>query len=210
MTKQSFFLSRRTIVLCIASIYCIIAGFSTQHDDGVVGTTRKNGNGCICHSFTSSNGVNVSISGPATVNAGTSHTYTLTMSGGPAVTGGFNVATQFGTLSSSTADVQVMTGELTQVSPKTFPGSTVQWTFTYTAPAAPVYDTLYSVGNSVNNNTIPDNGDQWNYGPNFIINVIPVGQPVPLLSIVGFCLLSVLLVGVAISYFQTQGASRQS
>jgi len=200
----SHFTSPRYVLLLIASMYLVIVGFETQHDDGIVGTTRKNGSGCICHNLTPTNGVKVWVHGPATVNAGSIHTYTVYMVGGPAAAGGFNIATQLGSLGSSTADVQVMGGELTHVSPKSFVADTVRWTFTYTAPAAPTQDTIYAAGNSVNHNLIPDDGDQWNFGPNFVVNVIPAGQPIPILSLLGFCCLAVLLLSATISYLLSE------
>ncbi|MBI3365604.1 MAG: hypothetical protein HY033_11940 [Ignavibacteriae bacterium] len=196
--------SPRYIVLFITSIYLIIVGFGTQHNNGIVGTTRKNGNGCVCHNITPSNNVTVWVTGPATVNAGSSNVYTLHLAGGPAVEGGFNAATRFGSVSAATADVQGMSGEVTHVHPKSFAAGTVAWTFLYTAPATATQDTIYSVGNSVNDNLIPDNGDQWNYGNDFIINVIPAGAPIPILSMIGFCLLGILLVLSVVSFLRSR------
>ncbi len=194
----------RYVILFVASIYLIIVGFDTKYDDGIVGRTRKNGVGCTCHDVNANANVHVWVSGPATVNAGSIHTYTLSMVGGPAVAGGFNVASRVGALSSTAVDVQTVSGELTHVSPKLFAGDTVRWTFRYTAPLGPTQDTIYSAGNSVNHNLIPDNGDQWNFGNDFIVTVNPAPPSIPALSLVGFCLLGILLVLITLSRLRSR------
>jgi hypothetical protein len=71
---------------------------------------------------------------------------------------------------------KVLFGELTHTNPYPFINDTVTWNFLYTAPDSIVTDTLYSVANSVNGDSIPTNLDQWNFGENFVVNVID--QPV--------------------------------
>ena len=93
------------------------------------------------------------------------------MSGGPAVDGGFNVASYFGKLNSVNSLTQVLNGELTHTSPNPFVNDTVHWNFSYIAPDSVVTDTLYSVANSVNGNGNPS-GDEWNYGENFPIHIL--------------------------------------
>jgi len=191
-------------MLFVVSIYLILVGFDTKYDDGIVGRTRKNGVGCTCHDITPNAGVHVWVSGPATVNAGSVHTYTVSMAGGPAVAGGFNVAAHSGSTASMTADVQGVSGEVTHVDPKLFSGDTVRWTFQYAAPLSPMHDTIYSAGNSVNHNLIPDNGDQWNFGNDFIVTVNPAPPSIPVLSLIGFCLLGILLILATASYLRSR------
>ncbi|NUM60663.1 MAG: T9SS type A sorting domain-containing protein [Ignavibacteriaceae bacterium] len=93
------------------------------------------------------------------------------MSGGPAIAGGFNLASYFGELDSVDTLTHVMFGELTHTQPNPFINDTVSWNFLYTAPDSILTDTIYSVGNSVNWDSIPSNFDQWNFGQNFAVQV---------------------------------------
>jgi hypothetical protein len=144
------------------------------HGDGIVGTTKKNGFGCTCHNFAPADTVVVWIEGPARVQHGTQASYTILMTGGPAVDGGFNVAAGRGTLSTAETLTQLLASvdglELTHTVPKGFVADTVRWQFRYTAPADTTLDTLFSAANSVNGNGIPT-GDAWNFGANFVIDV---------------------------------------
>jgi len=168
----------------------VLAGaVSPQHDDGVVGMTRKNGNGCACHSLSSSPGVQVWVSGPAVMQAGSGALFTVTMVGGPAVSGGFDVAAGNGALLGMSSDELLIAGELTHAAPKPFVHDTVRWNFSYRAPAAQGHDTIYAVGQSVNGNGLPDNGDQWNYSANFAVAIVASSAPLPALSEWGIVLL---------------------
>ena len=130
---------RRTLIVwSIALSYALLSGFAVLHDTGIVGTTRKNGFGCICHSITPSGGVSVWIEGPTLVQKGTRARFTLAMSGGPAVAGGFNAASSKGSLSPFDGSAQLLSSsdglELTHTSPKAFVNDTVRWDFYYDAP----------------------------------------------------------------------------
>ena len=96
----------------------------------------------------------VTISGPAAVTAGSTHAYRLTITGGPAVVGGFNVSTEagIGALSPGGSDVQLITGELTHTAPKPFSAGSVSFDFLWTAPASNDTVTFYGAGNSTNGN----------------------------------------------------------
>jgi len=181
-------------------MYLIIVGFGIQHDDGIVGRTQKNGTGCNCHNLDATSSVKVWLAGPSTVVAGSSATYSLYMTGGPAVAGGFNVASVSGVLNSIDSGTKLIGDELTQTAPKLFSADTVHWTFSYQAPASPGIDTLYSVANSVNNNGVPDNGDEWNFGGKFAVYVVSSLHPIPALSEWGIVLLAVLLISSVIVY----------
>ncbi len=82
------------------------------------------------------------------------------------------MATDSGTLSSFDTTSKVEFGELTHVAPKLFQNDTVCWKFYYSAPSIATVDTLFSAGNSTNNDGSP-NGDEWNFGMNFPVHVIP-------------------------------------
>ncbi len=92
----------------------------------------------------------VSISGPSPVLAGQTNTYTISVSGGQAIAGGFGLSASAGTLVSTSADTTMAGTDLVQASSKAVNGSgTVSWSFDWTAPATPGTATLYASGNSV-------------------------------------------------------------
>ena len=139
---------------------------------GITGMTLRDGGiGCVCHGTEPTISVNVWIEGPDSLIINQTEQYKLFMTGGPAVEGGFNVASYFGTLNSIDTLVSLISGELTHSSPNPFSNDTVFWSFSFTAPDTLITDTLYSVGNSVNGNGNPTQ-DQWNFGQNFVIHII--------------------------------------
>lgn len=163
------------------ALFLLFAGFiyneSVQYPHGIVGLTRLNGDGCVCHTLEFSNGVNVRITGPDSLVQGTTAEYTVIMTGGNAHSGGFNAAARTGLLTVSDTSARKIDTELTHTGPKVFTADTVKWRFLYTAPASPMTDTLYAVGLSADGNGFPSSGDLWNFSPNKpvrIIAVIPV------------------------------------
>jgi hypothetical protein len=138
---------------------------------GVTGVTRKNGTGCTCHGSASA-AVTVTIAGPATLAIGQTGDYTVTVSGGPLSRAGTNIAASAGTLLNADNSLKVVNAELTHTSPKAPSGTSVSFAFKYTAPATTGAVTLYANGNSVNFNSA-SSGDQWNFAPNFTVNVTP-------------------------------------
>ena len=161
-------------------------------DGGIVGFTMKNGNklGCVCHDFSPDNRVSVLISGPSTVYANETITYTLQISGGPGVAAGCNIAASLGDLFPSLMDTMLRRDEsfpgsgfeLTHKHPKVFIDTVVEFTFEYTAPnTANVTDTIFAVGNSVNLDFTSE-FDKWNFAESFLVNVIDRPLPVELES----------------------------
>lgn len=154
----------------------IFAGFlyneAVQYPHGIVGLTRLNGEGCVCHNIAPALTVNVIISGPDSLAQGSTAEYTITLTGGAGHSAGFNAAARNGLLSVSDTSVKKIDTELTQTSPKVFTNDTVRWKFAYTAPAAIMTDTLYAVGLSADGNGYPSAGDLWNFSSNFPIRVI--------------------------------------
>lgn len=104
-----------------------------MHDDGIVGTTLLNGNGCVCHSPNFDASVSVWVEGPSQLTIGQTGVYNIYLTGGPMVDGGYNVAARFGTLGIADTNSQIIDGELTHTYPLPFVGDTVHWTFNYTA-----------------------------------------------------------------------------
>jgi hypothetical protein len=162
-------------LLFVITFLSLIIYANVNYDDGIVGHTKRDGDpGCLCHSLTPTDSVIVWIEGPDTISVGDTTRYKLLMTGGPAVAGGFDLATYFGVLDSVDTLSHIISGELTHTHPNPFTNDTVTWDFLYTAPDSAVTDTLYLVGNSVNLDGIPSNLDQWNFGNNFIIQVLDV------------------------------------
>lgn len=164
-------------LLLISIFLTIIIYAEINHETGMINSTKLNGEGCICHNQYYNDSVYVWIEGPDSVFIGDTVQFKLFMTGGPAVAGGFNIATYFGILNSIDTTTQVISGELTHTMPNPFANDTATWNFLYTTPDSIVADTLYSVANSVNGNGNPTL-DEWNFGENFAINVID--QPVDL------------------------------
>lgn len=157
----------------------IIAFISTvilyARSGGIVGVTLKNGNGCDCHSSSPSSNVSVTILGPDTLLVSQTATYTVSISGGPLVRGGTNIAASSGNLLPVSGDLRKEANELTHVAPKSPVGGQVTFQFTYTAPSSPGIQTLFANGNSVNFNG-SNSGDQWNFAANKLITVVqPTG-----------------------------------
>lgn len=162
-----------TIIIAVTVLYS-----SENFFNGYIGATKLNGEGCICHSLSLDNNVSVFISGPTSLEINSTGNYSVTITGGPAVRGGFNIAKRFGTLINSDASTQIIDSELTHTTGKNFSGGSVSWNFQYTAPStAGVTDTLYAAALSANGNGFPDDNDKWNFSNNFpiiITNIIPV------------------------------------
>jgi len=181
--------SNTFIVFLLCTAVCIFAGFDIQHDDGIVGKTRKNGSGCLCHNAQSSSQVSVWLTGPASIRPGSQALYTVHIAGGPAQTGGFNVAAGHGALASGNSDLQLMSGELTHTHPKPFQSDTVSWDFLYQAPASEGMDTIFAAGLSTNNNLTPDHADLWNFSPDFQV-LVSSSAPQIVPSVVSFGLIA--------------------
>ncbi len=181
---------RSTLPLVLLMFLAVAMGYavSPQHDDGIVGMTRKNGYGCLCHNLNATPSVHVWVSGPALVPAGSTNFYTLTMVGGPAVSGGFNVAAGSGALFATSSEEQLISGELTHTAPKLFSADTVRWSFSYRAPGAQGRDTIFAVAESVNGDGLPNNADEWNFADNFIVTVA-TANPIPSLTEWGIVIL---------------------
>jgi hypothetical protein len=133
---------------------------------GVSGRTLKGPNpGCTCHTGSTSTTVTLTITGPATLNAGQTGNYTVQMSGSSITGGGIDIAASTGTLATTDTKMKVLSGELTQSAAQS--GSVpMTWSFKYTAPSTAGTQTLYATGCRAKN--------YWNNAPNFSVTVTPV------------------------------------
>lgn len=144
---------------------------------GVTDRTLKGSTpGCTCHGSLPSPAVVVTITGPDTLAPGASASYTLSVSGGPALAAGTNIAAFAGELDVITLDLQKSGEELTHSAPVVFKGSTVSFMFSYTAPLAEGTDTIYGNGNSVDESET-FGGDAWNYAPNKLVHIASPAVP---------------------------------
>lgn len=159
-------------LLILAAFFSIIIYANINYEHGIIDMTLLDGgSGCICHGIQPDSTVNVWVEGPDTLFMNDSAYYKLMMTGGPSVSGGFDLAVRFGMLDSVDTLTHILFDELTHTSPKPFMNATVLWDFIYKAPDSLVTDTIYSVGNSVNGDGNPQPGDKWNFGENFPVTI---------------------------------------
>jgi uncharacterized protein (TIGR03382 family) len=155
MQSQCFFLGAAGVL--VACLYSVPAHANLS---GIVNRTGKQGSAqtCMaagCHNVNQSNLVpTLELSGPTTLAAGATGTYTLIIRGGPAVKAGMNVAVSNngGTLNKVGGDLKVLSGELTHTAPKDFANNEARFDFTLVAPAAAGTTRLFASGNSTNGN----------------------------------------------------------
>jgi hypothetical protein len=164
-TKQNARLKLGLLLIAASSVVFY------SYQDGITGKTLKNGIGCDCHAPSPFANVSVVISGPDELKTNGTAVYTLTISGGPLVRGGTNIAVSSGTLNPISGDLRRESGELTHIAPKEPVGGSVSFEFNYTAPAAEGQQTIFANGNSVNFNG-QETGDQWNFAQSKVINVV--------------------------------------
>ena len=161
-------------LLLIVAFASIIIYSAVKYPTGIVGTTKLNGEGCNCHSTEADSTVSVWITGPDTLQINQSGVYTIHLTGGPKIKGGYNVAARFGAVTVVDTFSQKIDLELTHKSPRQFPpNDTLSWQFEYIAPSTVGTDTIYSVAQSVNGDEIPTDLDRWNFGNNFVVTVVP-------------------------------------
>lgn len=142
-------------------------------DTDVIACTELNGEGCVCHSIYEDTTVLTWVEGPAVLQPGETALYKVHVAGGPALGGGFNVASRFGQLAAADSTVRYLDHELTQQFPMPYPpgAPSVYWDFYYTAPTNKLQDTIYSVGLSTNHDLDPGPEDLWSFGPKFVVDI---------------------------------------
>ena len=177
---------KKNSLLFFVFISVLFLAFTKGHHQGDnitrIGCTQLNGNGCVCHHLEADPDVHVWITGPDTVYAGQKVIYRTYMTGGPAISGGYNTAVRYGKLDTISNFSEIVVGELTQAFPLLFPSDTINWAYYYTAPDTGDKDTVYTVGLSSNNDGNPNYGDYWNFGPKHPVTILQSAEPVELIS----------------------------
>jgi hypothetical protein len=140
--KSKLLFSVITITILFAATEILLS-----YNTGVSGRTRKSTtNGCSCHNGSVNTGLSVVISGPDSVVAGSTTSYTLTVTSSTGSKAGLDVAVRNGTLATNQVGTKMLSGELVHSSGKSFTSGAASFTFNYIAPASTVVDTLYSTG----------------------------------------------------------------
>ncbi|MDA0986174.1 MAG: T9SS type A sorting domain-containing protein [Bacteroidetes bacterium] len=154
-------------------ILILVSIISIASSGGIVGKTKKNGNGCTCHNTNLTTAVSVIINGPSELKVGETGTFSVAISGGPLSAAGVNIAATGGTLSTISGEgLQFINDELTQTQPKTPTTNTVTFQFKFTAPNQTGSATIYATANSVNLSST-NAGDQWNNSSNKTLTITP-------------------------------------
>ena len=153
-------------ILKILVLICIITlsfDNSYSYPGGIASRTLKHTTaGCgSCHS--SGTAVTGTLTGPDTINAGQTVNYSITLNRSGSWKGGADIAAQLGTLAvgGGSAYLKLLSNELVHKAAINFT-NTITIQFSYTAPAAAGFDTLYA--------TIASNySGMWNWIPNKVL-----------------------------------------
>ncbi len=145
---------------------------------GISGYSGKAG-GSICTSCHAGGAATaVALAGPATLTAGMSGNYTVTITGGPAVNAGMDASLSGANSGSASftagAGSKVLNGEVVQSAAKAFTGSSAIFSFAVTAPLTAGPMVLSVAGLSSNNNVDPS-GDGAAMNTLTITVRLPVG-----------------------------------
>ncbi len=115
------------------------------------------------------------LSGPASVTPGATNTYTLVVSGGPAVEAGMDVSANGGTLTATMAGTKMSGADVVHSAPRAVSSGSASFTFSWTAPASNGTYTIYAAGLSSNNGN-NDSGD-GTARTTLTVSVTGVGTP---------------------------------
>lgn len=128
--------------MIIVGIVFAWTALAVAHPSGETGRTLKSTTaGCgSCHGSSANNAVSVSISGPASVAAGQSASFTVTVTHSTGTKCGVDIAVRRGTLAPVSSTIKSSGGELVHKAGVTLPAT---FDFTYTAPATAGTDSVY-------------------------------------------------------------------
>jgi len=147
-TKLSFILLPLLLLLS-GQIFAISTGIVGQ--SGNPSTNGGSTCGAVCH--TGGIAPTATFTGPTSVEAGSTNTFNLSMSGGQNNLGGFNVSATGGSLASNPPGTGVESNELKHLQVFNVGSGIIEWTFEFTAPASPGNATLYAAVVSANGNS---------------------------------------------------------
>lgn len=151
---HSVFRSSTTAIAALVLLACTATADASRYGrDGFSGNPQTNGGAtcAACHA-PGATVPTVTITGPQTLDAETIAEYTVTIAGGPGVTGGLGVSASdaAGSFEAVGSDVHVVGDELSHAQPKAFSKGAVSFRFRWRAPAYNGPVTLYAAGNSSN------------------------------------------------------------
>ncbi|NNC20862.1 hypothetical protein HRD49_43180 [Corallococcus exiguus] len=156
---------------------CLVAGSAFANSTGINGRSGKqSGLSCTasgCHSGGSGTPT-VTLEGPTALTAGQTGQYSLTITGGPGVKAGMNVAVDGATLTAGSG-TKLMSGELTHSLPKAFANGSARFDFSLVAPATNGTYKVFAAGNSVNG----DNNQGGDAHANATLDVVVTGGSDP-------------------------------
>ncbi|MCP3138319.1 MXAN_6652 family MXYO-CTERM-anchored protein [Pyxidicoccus xibeiensis] len=137
----------------IVGMFAITLSWSTPAfatSTGIAGQSGKDGAACsVCHQ--GGQLPTVEFEGPASLAPGATGQYTFIIRGGPAKTGGADIAVDNTQASlQGGAGLKKLGSELTHSAPRPFTGNEVRFDFSLVAPATDVTLTLFGAGNSSN------------------------------------------------------------
>lgn len=129
---------------------CLLSAPAFAFGNGAVGYSGKSNPTCtMCHSGGSA--PTVELTGPTSLAAGATGQYKLTITGGPGLKGGMNVAVDDTAASLEPGtDTRKQTNELTHKAAKPASGGSITFDFTMVAPPSAGTVKLFAAGNSVN------------------------------------------------------------
>ena len=138
------------VVILVLPVSSIATRASSDGLDGFSGNPATGGLICNeCHV----GGVTptVTLSGPTLVQPGSTHTYSLTISGGQEIGGGLDVSVTDGFFTDVDSGTYIRNGEIVHRSPRSVDlDGNVSWFLNWTAPPDHTTVALYGAGNSVN------------------------------------------------------------
>jgi hypothetical protein len=154
---------------------------STSSSGGISGVSQG---GCSCHGPQSSNTTVTITPALTSYSAGQKINFTITVANAAMNTaisgGGFNLATNIGSLTSLDAETQVLGGELTHTMRKPSSTGSVSWNFRWDAPSSGNTPLQFTIAGNAVDGTGSTNADEWNFG-----NVPAVPLPVTFVSFSG-------------------------
>lgn len=140
--------SRLTFSAIVISLIILAASeILYSYANGVSGRTRKTTtSGCSCHNSSVNTGLPVALIGPDSVVAGSTTSYSLTITSATGSKAGLDVAVRNGALATNQSGTKLLNGELVQSTGKSFTGGSASFTFNYVAPSVNAVDTIFSTG----------------------------------------------------------------